>query len=165
MDLSNAIQTQFHAALTMLERAVDACPDTLWDDATYTNRFWHIAYHALFYVHLYLQKSEETFVPWAKQRPEYQFMGSVPWPPHEPPAIDEAYSQADIREYIAVLREQIDSVIPTLDLASPSSGFYWLPFSKLELQFYNLRHLQSHTGELCERLDTAAGIAIDWVGQ
>jgi hypothetical protein len=35
---------------------------------------------------------------------------------------------------------------------------------KLELQFYTIRHLQQHTGELCERLGTEAGIEIGWVG-
>jgi len=27
------------------------------------------------------------------------------------------------------------------------SGFDWLPFDKLELQFYNIRHIMQHTGE------------------
>ena len=35
---------------------------------------------------------------------------------------------------------------------------------KLELQIYNLRHLQQHTGELMERLGSRAGIDVDWVG-
>jgi hypothetical protein len=44
------------------------------------------------------------------------------------------------------------------------SGFYWLPFDKLELQFYNIRHVQQHTGELCERLGAQGEIEVDWVG-
>ena len=28
-----------------------------------------------------------------------------------------------------------------------ASGFDWLPFSELELQFYTIRHIQQHTGE------------------
>ena len=101
MDLSNAIQTQFHAALTMLERAVDACPDTLWDDATYTNRFWHIAYLRLVLRPPLFAKVRKTFVPgpnsdlntslWAVSHGRYTNHS----------AIKEAYSQADIREYIA----------------------------------------------------------------
>ena len=42
-------------------------------------------------------------------------------------------------------------------------GFYWLPFNKLELQFYNIRHIQQHTGELYERLGTRENIELDWV--
>ncbi len=39
-----------------------------------------------------------------------------------------------------------------------------MPFSKLELQFYTIRHIQQHTGEMMERLGTRAGAEIDWVG-
>jgi hypothetical protein len=45
-----------------------------------------------------------------------------------------------------------------------ASGFFWLPFDKLELQFYTIRHIQQHTGELMERLGTRANVEIDWVG-
>ena len=44
------------------------------------------------------------------------------------------------------------------------SGFYWLPFGKLELQFYNIRHTQQHTGELCERLGATGDIEVAWIG-
>lgn len=44
------------------------------------------------------------------------------------------------------------------------SGFYWLPFDKLELQFYNIRHIQQHTGEHCERLGAYGEIEVGWVG-
>jgi hypothetical protein len=43
------------------------------------------------------------------------------------------------------------------------SGFSWLPFDKLELQFYNIRHLQHHVGELSDSLGRV-GVEIDWVG-
>jgi hypothetical protein len=44
------------------------------------------------------------------------------------------------------------------------SGFDWLPFNKLEVQIYNIRHLQQHAGELCERLGEGEGIEVDWIG-
>jgi hypothetical protein len=43
------------------------------------------------------------------------------------------------------------------------SGFHWLPFNKLELQFYNIRHLQQHVGELSEQLSDKTGLEIRWV--
>ena len=118
--MKKAIQSQYLAALEMLRQAIVQCPAPLWADAAYKNPFWHIAYHALFYTHLYLQPSGADFVPWAKHREQY---------------------------------ERLDA----------ESGFSWLPMNKLELQFYNVRHLQLHTGQLCERLRTAHGIGIDWV--
>ncbi len=39
------------------------------------------------------------------------------------------------------------------------SGFYWLPFNKFELQLYNIRHIQHHTGQLTDRLRQAAMLA------
>ena len=53
--------------------------------------------------------------------------------------------------------------MPQLNLEA-TSGFEWLPFSKLELQIYTIRHIQQHTGELMERLGTRANVEIDWVG-
>jgi hypothetical protein len=60
-------------------------------------------------------------------------------------------------------RQEVKEKVAELDLDA-DSGFDWIPFNKQELQFYNIRHLQHHTGELCERLGTAAGIDIQWVG-
>jgi hypothetical protein len=37
------------------ERSIEKCPDRLWNDPADKNKFWHVAYHALFYTHLYLQ--------------------------------------------------------------------------------------------------------------
>ena len=63
MTTRQVIQSQYRAALDMIGEAIAKCSDTLWEDPAYTNRFWHIAYHALFYTHLYLQDSGQTYVP------------------------------------------------------------------------------------------------------
>ena len=68
MDFSKIIISQYLAALEMLRRTVVQCPDALWDNPDDKTKVWHIAYHVLFYTHLYLQDSEETFTPWAKHR-------------------------------------------------------------------------------------------------
>ncbi len=76
MDIRQVIQSQYGASLDMLKQAVERCPASLWDDGRYRNRCWHIAYHALFYTHLYLQRSERDFSPWARHREQCQFMFS-----------------------------------------------------------------------------------------
>jgi hypothetical protein len=164
MDIKNAIQSQYLAALGMLEQAVVKCPEPVWNAAEDRNKFWHAAYHALFYTHLYLQDTEKDFRPWAKHRDEYQFMGQVPWPPHAAPKIEAPYSREELMEYLATVKEQVQARVPKLDLEA-ASGFEWLPFGKLELQFYNIRHLQHHTAELYERLGARAGIDLDWIGR
>ena len=164
MNLPDVIVSQYLAALEMLKQTNSKCLESIWDSPDDRQKFWHIAYHALFYVHLYLQKTEQDFVPWPRHRKEYQFLGQVPWPPHAPPQIGEPYDKDSLLEYLAFCQGQVKEIVPQLDLDA-SSGFDWLPFGKLELQFYTIRHLQQHTGELMERIGSRANVEIDWVGE
>lgn len=157
MIMQKVIQSQYLAALAMLEKAIAECPDALWNNPADKNKFWHVAYHALFYTHFYIQPAESDFTSWTKHRENY---GSME-PRND---IREPYSKADLLEYVAFCREEIGAKTAVLDFTSPNSGFYWLPFGKLELQFYSIRHLQHHAGELCDRLGQA-GIDVGWVGQ
>ena len=163
MDVPRTISSQFHAALSMMEQTVSSCPEELWNVPGQANPFWRVAFHALFYVDLYLQPSDEEAAVWEKAREGYQFLGPTPWPPHEQPVADKPYSREEILAYIEYLRSFVDSTVPTVDLSAPS-GFFWLPFDKLELQIYNIRHLQQHVGDLSTILLTQAEREIDWVG-
>jgi len=163
MALHNVIESQYLASLDMLRQAVVACPESLWNSPDTRNKFWHISYHALFYTHLYLSPTERDFTAWDRHREEYEFMGPLPWPPHKEPQIGEPYDPVDILDFLDYCVIAVKEIVPTLDFDAPS-GFSWLPFGKLELQFYNIRHLQQHIGELCERLGETAGINVNWVG-
>jgi hypothetical protein len=163
MDLSKAIRSQYLSALEMLKQTIVECPESIWNDPSDKTKFWHIAYHALFYTHLYLQENEQAFTPWSKHRQEYQYIGQLPWPPHSAPQIGEPYDRETVLEYLAFCQQQVTERVPQLDLEA-TSGFDWLPFGKLELQFYTIRHIQQHTGELMERLGTRAKLELGWVG-
>ncbi len=152
MDITTIINSQFHAALDMLEQTIQRCPDALWYDTVPRNQTWQIAYHAIFYTHLYLQPTLEEFVPWAKHRDEANRM----------PTTGEPYSKDDLLDYLAICRGEVDRRTAELDLDA-ASGFHWLPFGKLELQFYSLRHLMMHLGEVADRLGSQ-GIDVDWRG-
>ena len=162
MNTQDVIKSQYHAALSMLQQVVVRCPDAVWRSVNPSMPFWRVAFHALFYTHLYLQPTEKDFAPWPKHRDESQHMGPLPWPPHDEPAIGEPYSRDEILEYLDFVRAQVEEKVSALDLEG-DSGFFWLPFSKLELQFYNIRHVQQHAGELSQRL-AESGAEIDWVG-
>jgi hypothetical protein len=164
METKDIVKSQYLAAMAMLKNAITNCPESMWFDTQPKNQFWHIAYHAIFYTHLYISPAESEFKAWDKHRDEYEFMGSLPWPPHDEPKISEPYTQSEVLEYLDFCLKQVEEVLPAINLEANESGFHWLPFGKLELQFYNIRHLQLHTGELCERLGTTAGIDVDWVG-
>jgi len=164
MDTLGTIVSQYRASLRMLRSAIAECPAELWNAAGDANRFWHIAYHALFYTNLYLSRTEQEFRPWEKVRPEYNFLGPLPWPPHEQPKIGEPYAQAEVLEYHDWLFERVADLVRAVDLAAPS-GFSWLPLRRLELHIYNIRHIQHHAGQLIERLRRAGRGGIDWVGR
>jgi len=164
MDIYKTIQSQYLAGLEMLRKAVEACPDSVWDAEKDRNATWLVAYHAIFYTHLYLQPAHADFVPWEKSREQLQFMGDSPEGAGDAPESGEAYTRAELQDYLELCRQQVLEVVPRLDLHGPS-GFEWIPLNKLELQFYNLRHLMQHTGELMERLWADAGIEIAWVGR
>ena len=151
MDYRQIIRSQYLASLEMLKQAIEKCPDALWNDPADKNKFWHVAYHTLFYTHLYVQPSEQDFRPWAKYRQAHDL--SQPADP---------YSREDVLEYLAFCQQQVVEQVPQLN-PDAESGFYWLPFSKAELQIYNIRHLQQHAGELMERLGSRAGLDVDWV--
>ena len=90
-------------------------------------------------------------------------MGLLPWPPYEKPEIVEWYSKEDILEYLQICGIEVENKTNRLE-PEGKSGFSWIPMGKMELQFYNIRHLQQHIGELCERLWVRDQIEIDWVG-
>ena len=157
MEINTVVCSQYFAALAMLRQAVERCPDPLWDDPADRNRFWRTAYHALFFTHLYLQKSLHTFKPSALHREKIEDL-SRETPPGSP------YTKAEVLDYLEFVRQQASEKSAALD-PQAKSGFHWLPFNKLELQFYNIRHLQQHTGELMERLGARAHIDVDWVSK
>ncbi len=149
METSKIIQSQYLAALEMLKQVIVLCPAALWNAPGDKDKVWRFAYHTLFYAHLYIENTREDFTPWEK---------------HHDPDTGIPFSQEEVLEYLAFVQQHIKERLPLLNLESPS-GFHWLPFNKLELQFYSIRHIQQHTGELFERLGSRENIMLDWVGQ
>jgi hypothetical protein len=145
MNIQSVIQSQYLASLAMLKQAITKCPPDVWDK----DKFWFKAYHVLYYAHLYLKTTGRDFVRWEKRRNPQD---GVP------------FSKEEILEYLAFVQREVADSIPVMDL-DERSGYYWLPSNKLELQFYNIRHIQQHTGELYERLSTHKNVKLGWVVQ
>jgi hypothetical protein len=163
MDTKEIIKSQFRAALKMLEGAIVNCPDTLWDHPVHKNKFWHTVFHSLFYTHLYLQPTEGDYTPWAKHESKFISLGDDAPPDDQVNHTREPYRKEEMLEYLELCLEEVSRQVASVDLEA-ASGFYWLPFNKLELQFYNIRHIQHHTGELYNRLEAREGIELSWVG-
>lgn len=155
--LRDSLVSQYRSALDMLRQTVEKCPDSLWYDTSLRNALWRVAYHALFYTHLYLQKTDREFVPWAKHRPEVE--GGLSGGER---ADAKPYTQAEILEYLEFCEQEAISKTATVDFAA-ESGFHWYRCNKLEMQLVILRHLQMHTGELSEQISDKTGLEIHWV--
>lgn len=162
-NLAEIVQSQYLAALAMLEDTIVNCPTELWEAKIGKNEFWHIAYHAIFYAHLYLMPSEAEFRPWEKHQDESHFLGNVPWPPHDPPKACSPYTKSEVLEYLAFCQGKVKEIISTLDWTA-SSGFSWYPVGKLEMEMISIRHVQQHAGELAGWLSIQSGAELVWVG-
>jgi hypothetical protein len=157
-----SIVSQYRASLAMVKHVVHACPEDFWLSTGYRNRFWHIAYHALFFAHLYVQASAADFKPWTGHKPDSQFLGPPPWAPNEPFVLPAPYSKGEVMEYHDFCCQEVAAKVSAIRLDA-DSGFDWLPFDRFEAHLYNIRHIQHHTGQLADRLRTALNIATPWV--
>ena len=159
----SALKSQYHAALSMLRQTIERCPEDLWTHGQ-PPQFWQVAYHAAFYTHLYLMPDEKAFVRWEHTRDEYNFLGTLPWPPQRAPNIGEPYTKAQLLEYVNKVDVLIDPTVDVLDLTSSDCGFSWYQVPKLQHQIMNIRHLQHHTSILATKLRAATGQPINWIG-
>jgi len=165
--LRAVLKSQYHAALAMLKDAIEKCPEGLWVSSCHTNECWQVAYHVLFFAHLYSQPNEAAFRPWKDHVANVQYPDGIAGPPDPKsnmPLLAKPYTKAQVLEYWAFCDGQIDATVDALDLDSPESGFWWYPIPKIEHQIMNLRHIQHHTAQLADRVRTAANVGVDWVG-
>jgi hypothetical protein len=182
MDLAAIVISQYQASLEMLKETIARCPESVWDASGDKNRFWHTAYHALFFTHLYLEDSEEAFTPWIKHREgyedletgqdldpdnytiqEYLSLCHQRYEDFEDWQLLEPYDKYTLLEYLAFCQQHVAERVPRLKLEE-REGHGDRTLVTLELQLYSIRHLMQHTGELMERLGARTGAEIEWVG-
>lgn len=158
---SEIIRGQFGAALDMLERAIEACPEDLWTAEAHSrfHEFWYMAYHTLFWTDLHLFGSMDGFKP---PEPfgleELDPAGAFP---------DRKYSKAELKAYLNHCRERAESTFPHMFDANAANPYptRWGDLSLPELQIYSLRHIQHHTAQLNLLLRMHTDSAPGWVGR
>ena len=159
-NLKTSLWQQFGASIDMFSDAISACPDNLWTAALWEDsqdprygQFWSIAYHTLFFLDLYLTGSREGFAPPAP----FLFDGF----PEEP------YSKEEIYGYLKQCRQKCQSVIEELtdEKANRLCTFSWMEPTFLELQLYNMRHVQEHAAQLSMMLGQNGVSGFDWVSK
>jgi hypothetical protein len=140
-----ALSRQFGAAIAMLENALVACPRPPWIPPEFP-AFWHLAYHTLFWLDLYLAGA-----------PEGDFAPPAPfiWTEGDP-AVSPArpYTKEELLTYLAALRRTCHAALSALteERAHQAVSHYgWTrgeAVSYLEVQMHNLRHVQEHAAQL-----------------
>jgi hypothetical protein len=165
--MKDVLKSQYRAGFAMLRETIQQCPDELWYDERPTNAFWQVAYHALFFTHLYMLPGSASFQPWSGHQSQVQHEDSIAGekdPASALPLIPKPYSRPQALAYWQFCDDMVDSAVDALDLNSPESGFSWYKVSKLEHQLINLRHLQHHLAQLADRLRASLDVGTRWVG-
>ena len=149
MDLfyKKIIWQQFGAAMDMLENAIVACPDYLWDTDA---KCWYISYHTLFYLDYYLTRGD--FMPPAPYTlSELDPAGVLP---------DRTYSKTELLDYLQYSREKCRELIDSL---VTGEEVFSKKYSVFEILLYNMRHVQHHTAQLNLLLRQGMDDAPEWV--
>lgn len=150
---------QFGAAIDALDQAVVACPADLWNDRSQQPEFWYVAYHALFWLDLYLTGAVEEFVPPAPfGLEELDPAGMLPPRP---------YTKDELRSYLTDCRQTAQATIEALSdvQAARICRVPWGEVSFLELLLYTMRHVQEHAAQLSLILGQRYGWEAPWVAQ
>jgi len=146
---------------------LSACPAELWheqlwhipEEPTAYTEFWYLAYHALFWLDLYLSGTVEDFAPPAPfTLDELDPAGLLPQRP---------YTQAELQSYLAHCRRKCQATIEALsaERAAQLCIFGWREMSFAELLLYNMRHVQEHGAQLSLFLGQQRGLAAGWVAK
>lgn len=164
----------FGAAIDMLKEAIRLCPEALWQQE---KRFYYLSYHTLIFLDFYLSNPVKSFTPLLG----YTIADSDKLPAEAVDDVlpDQFYSQQELLAYLAAIRDKCkqqvllatdeqllqrwitDNEIELHDLCPAIVKNY----TRLEIWFYNLRHVQHHTAQLNVILRQKANLSADWVAQ
>jgi hypothetical protein len=163
MNLTAILESQYLAAIKALRHTTDQCPAEFWTDATSGVPFWRATYHALWFTVFYADNDARTdYAPWDGHIDEYQFINPLPWDNNRPPKQGEPVSQQQMQSHYDQAIVAVKRLLPTIDPDEPSP-FDWLPFTRMEVQLYNIRHIQHHAAVLSHRLRHHAQVNVAWV--
>lgn len=150
---------QFGAALDMLERAIEACPEERWGGPDDWQAFWYVASHTLWWTGYYLAGDPDGFRPPAPfGMEEMDPAGKLP---------PRVYAKPELLGHLAHVRAHLAAVLADLtpERAAALCGYPRKDFTVYELHVYNLRHVQHHVGQLQLLLRQAGVEPPRWVGR
>jgi hypothetical protein len=153
------IWQQFGAAIDMLENAMAACPEQVWNDRSRVPEFWYVAYHTLFFLDFYLSGSPKGFAPPAPfTLSELDPAGVLP---------DRVYTKDELHTYLEHGRRKCMAAIDGLtdEAVGQRCGFERPDVTVAELMLYTMRHVQHHAAQLNLILRQTVDSAPRWVSK
>ncbi len=171
---ADMVWQQFGAAIDMFDNTLAACPDGLWTGRLWSaeegpdtpprfGEFWTIATHAVRWLERYLLAV-----------PEDEFGSLETSTTLTPfPEANEPQTRSTVRDCLAQLRERCRSTLMELtdDQAQrPIRVYDWIgtePITFVELQLYNMRHVQEHAAQMALFLGQhdVPDEKLDWVAR
>jgi len=148
---TRATETQFEVAIEMLGSALRECPDDLWQESLWYDRsmpgfseFWYVAYHALFWLDLYLSGSGDGFVPPAPfTLDELDPAGVLP---------PRVYTRDELERYLAHSADKCRAIFRNMTdeqaRRTYEIGSKKHKMSFAELLLYNMGHVREHAAQL-----------------
>jgi AcrR family transcriptional regulator len=149
-------RNDYGAVFQMVRRAIEICPEELWDQRTDEPPFWQQAYHTLWAVDFYLSDSPESSKKASFVEGEATNLDHVS---------ATTPSRQQIQDYLEEVSKKREMVLDKLtrDQLEGSNAFPWTGPTLAHRMIYNIRHAQHHVGRLNSILSRKAGKAAEWV--
>lgn len=155
--MKKILLANFERTLQMLGRAIDDCPDQLWDASDEAISIWQYAYHCLIGLDVFLRERGRPFVPLAF---------------HNNAGGNLAKGQGPVmtRDQIAGYRDEVYARNRDFLNSTPEVDFIrdveimGARLSLADLVMDQIRHVQHHVGAMHTQLRRHLGSAPPWVG-
>ena len=159
-----SLERQYEAALCMLSKCVQLCPDARWREPVANLTFCQAAFHAVFYTDLYLGTSLAELREQSFHQQHASTFGDYEELEDRPQTA--TYSHAFVEDYLSHCRTKAARVVGAETEASLQTdpGFDWLPIPRAEVHIYNIRHAHHHAAQLSLWLRINTGQGGPWVG-
>src|SRR3954471_23334235 len=120
MELKRDLKEQYHGGLAMLAQCVAGRPDEVGAAGAGPRAFWRIAFHTVFYTHLYLGQNEQAYKPWDghQERSDELWTNLVEVEPYELPPATLPVERDEMLRYLGFVDGLVNSTVDVLDLDS-----------------------------------------------
>ena len=157
--LSKALLEQYGAAIKMLERIMNKCPEKTWNDRSSGPPFWQVSYHAMHFLDWYLGSSKEEREEFQKEFKDF---------PHQFDRVpEEILTRKQLINYLSQIKKKTKKRLENISVSElmQPSVFEWHGNSVLSSLMYNLRHVMVHIGALSSKLHRIGVDFESWVSK